>query len=229
KLAFVDNSMTLYWIDLGEGGKVRKVASEPLYGPDRLRTLRPAWSPDSKWIAYALGNKAAYHTVYLYGLATGKATAVTDGLSDAIDPVFDAGGKYLYFLSSTDAGPVNQWFAQSNADMRVQRSIYLMVLRKGLPSPLVRESDEEKAAEAKKAAEKKSDGKDEPVVVDFDFIDQRIVALPVPKGVHTQLMAGGAGQVFFLEEQPETPGEGAPRTSTLKRFDLAKRKTEAVL
>src|SRR5207302_3364326 len=177
KLAFVDNSMTLYWIDLGEGGKVRKVASEPLYGPDRLRTLRPAWSPDSKWITYCLGNKAAYHTVYVYSLTTGKTTAVTDGLSDAIDPVFDAGGKYLYFLSSTDAGPVNQWFAQSNADMRVQRSIYLMVLRKGTPSPLARESDEEKPSteKGKDTKEAKPELKQDTVKIDFDGIDQRIL------------------------------------------------------
>ena len=35
-------------------------------------------------------NKAAYHTVYLYDIESGKSKAVTDGLSDAIDPVFDA-------------------------------------------------------------------------------------------------------------------------------------------
>src|SRR5205085_1410797 len=56
KIAFIDNSQSLFWIDLG-GGKVKKVASEPHYGPAALRTLRPAWSPDSQWLAYALGNK----------------------------------------------------------------------------------------------------------------------------------------------------------------------------
>src|SRR5439155_7954673 len=121
----------------------RKIASEPNYGPSNLRTLRGAWSPDSKWIVYALGNKAAYHTVHAYNVAEGRSRPITDGLSDALDPVFDADGKYLYFLASTDAGPVNQWFAQSNADMRVQRSIYLVVLKKGVTSPLAKESDEE--------------------------------------------------------------------------------------
>ena len=55
-------------------------------------------------------------------LADGRSTPLTDGLSDALDPVFDASGKYLYFFASTDAGPSNQWFAQSNSDMRSQRS-----------------------------------------------------------------------------------------------------------
>ena len=68
---------------------------------------------------FMLGNRSAYRTVFVFSLDLGKNHALTDGLSDAIEPVFDASGKYLFFLASTDAGPTNQWFAQSNADMRV--------------------------------------------------------------------------------------------------------------
>ena len=42
--------------------------------------------------------------------------------------MFDKSGKYLYFFASTDAGPVKDWFAQSNADMRATSNIYLVVL-----------------------------------------------------------------------------------------------------
>jgi tricorn protease len=232
KIAFVDNSQSLFWIDL-EGGKVRKIASEPHFGPAGLRTLRPAWSPDSKWIAYTLGNKAAYHTVHAYELAAEKSRAITDGLSDAIDPVFDAGGKYLFFLASTDAGPVNQWFAQSNADMRIRRSIYLVVLKKGTPSPLAKEHDEEKPTkeqkDAKESKEAKLTGKAEPVVIDFEGIDQRILAVPEPAGIYSHLQAGAAGQLFYLQSASEPAREGTPRGATLRRFDLGRRKSEAVL
>jgi tricorn protease len=226
KLAFVDNAMSLFWINL-DNGTVKKIASEPQYGPANLRTVHAAWSPDSKWIAYALGNKSAYHTIYAYDLATGKSRAITDALSDAVDPVFDAGGKYLYFAASTDAGPVNQWFAQSNNDMRLQRSLYVAVLKKGVPSPLKRESDEEKGKD--KEPEKKPDAKPDPVVIDFDSIDQRILTLPVPSGVYSRLQAGAAGQLFYLESPPAPPRDATPRGGTLKRFDLAKRKSETVL
>ncbi len=230
KIAFIDNSLTLFWIDL-ESGKVKKIATEPHYGPAGLRTLRPAWSPDSKWIVYALGNKAAYHTVFAYDLATGTSRPITDGLSDAIDPVFDAGGKYLYFLASTDAGPVNQWFAQSNADMRVRRSIYLVVLKKGTPSPLAKEQDEEKPGKdkAKDPKEPKPTGKGEPVAIDFDGIDQRILAIPEPAGLYSSLHAGTAGQLFYLESSGD-PGRAdrGQRGATMRRFDLDKRKSEAV-
>src|SRR5262249_29046490 len=204
-------------------------------GPDGLRTLRPAWSPDARWLVYALGNKAAYHTVYAHDVTDGTTKRITDGLSDALDPVFDAGGKYLYFFASTDAGPANQWFAQSNADMRVRRSLYLAVLKKGVPSPLARESDEEKVeAAGQKAKDKGGDKKGKkakpaPVVIDFEGIDQRIVALPVKAGNYANLQAGAAGQIYYLEKPDAAPrAPGDPRGSTLHRFDLAERKSEQV-
>jgi tricorn protease len=231
KLAYVDNALSRYWIDLATG-KVQKIASDPQYGPAGLRTMEVAWSPDSQWIAYALINKAAYHTIYAYELASGKSKAITDGMSDALEPAFDASGKYLYFFSSTDAGPVNQWFAQSNADMRLQRGIYLTVLRKGVASPLMRESDEEKLdkAEAKPMGDKKVKTEPDPVSIDFDGIDQRIVALPVPPGQYSRLHAGPAGQVYYLEAPagPQQPGPDGPRGGTLKRYDLNKRKADVV-
>jgi tricorn protease len=236
KLAFVDNANTLFWIDLASGA-VKKIAAEPIYGPAELRSLRAAWSPDSQWIAYALHDPAEYRKIHLYSLAANQSHAVTDGLSDATEPVFDPSGKYLFFFASTDAGPVNQWFAQSNADMRAQRSIYLAVLRKGLPSPLERESDEEKGSDDKPAEPAKaaaaSAGKPEPVRIDFDGLDQRILALPVPAGNHTSLQVGAAGQVYYLAlpaaPLPDEPGDNAGPTGNLRRFDLSKRKDENVL
>jgi tricorn protease len=241
KIAYIDNSQSLWWIDL-DNGNSKKIASEPQYGPERMVTLRPAWSPDSKWIVYTLGNKAAYHTIYAYDVAAGKSMPITDGLSDALDPVFDASGKYLYFFASTDAGPSNQWFAQSNADMRIQRMIYLVVLKQGMPSPLVRESDEEgsPSADPDKAKNKdtmkdKEKVKEKPApaatVIDFERIQNRIVQLPVPAGTYADLQAGNAGQIYYLEK-PATNAEaavfGTPPGATLQRFDLSKRKSEPV-
>ena len=44
-------------------------------------------------------------SVFLYSVETGKSERVTDAMSDSFSPVFDKGGKYLYLLASTDAGP----------------------------------------------------------------------------------------------------------------------------
>ena len=75
-------------------------------------------------------------------------------MSDVSDPAFDRSGKYLYFFASTDAGPVKDWFAQSNADMRATSGIYLAVLPNDIPSPIARESDEEKPVGSEGAGEK---------------------------------------------------------------------------
>jgi tricorn protease len=240
KIAYLDNSASLYWIDLSNG-QVEKVASSPVFGPDESVMPYPAWSPDSGWIVYALANRTWYHTVYTYDLKTRQSRPITDGLSDAADPVFDAGGKYVYFFASTDAGPVNLWFSQASEDMRMRRSIYLVVLHKGDASPLCRESDEEKPADKTddKAKPKDDKAKDDkakddkpkeakaakpsPVVIDFEGIQQRIVALPEPPANYANLRSGQTGQVFYLDRGE--PGHA----SALKRFDLGKRKTETVL
>jgi tricorn protease len=253
KIAFRDNSQSLFWIDLTKGA-VTKVASEPQYAPEGLRALRPAWSSDSKWITYALGNRAGYHTVYAYDLSKNQSRAVTDGLSDAVDPVFDRSGKYLYFFASTDAGPVNHWFAQSNADMRLKRTLHLAVLKKGEPSPLVRESDEEKEPETKpkKASKKKKpaidndkdsimskagsmtadNGKEKPAktVIDFDGIENRILSLPIAPASYANLQAGRAGNIYFLRrlERNARPDADTTPGAALRHFDLDKRKTSSV-
>jgi len=232
KLAYVDNSNTLFWIDLASGA-VKKIATEPVYGPTNLRSLKASWSPDSQWLAYALGNRSAYRTIYVYSLPEGKSHAVTDGLSDATEPIFDRSGKYLFFFVSTDAGPVNQWFAQSNADMRVQRSLYLAVLQKGVVSPLTRESDEEKGPEEKPAPAEKSAAtgaaKPEAVKIDLPGLDQRILAMPVPAGNLASLQTAAAGQIYYLSLPSAPPRGPADLAGALHRFDLTKRKDETVL
>ena len=100
------------------------------------------FSADSKWIAYTINTRPLVMTVSAYSIDQAKSFPITDGLSAATEPVFDASGKNLYLLGSTDAGPALDWFSMSNADMRVTRNVYLVVLRKDLPSPLAKESDE---------------------------------------------------------------------------------------
>jgi tricorn protease len=246
KISYADNSWSLYWIDL-ESGLSKKVASEYLYGPTRIRSVYSSWAPDSKWIVYTLNTQTYIQKVYVYSLEKDKSFAITDGLSEVSEPVFDPSGKHLYFFSSTDAGPVKQWFDMSNADMMMTNSLYMAVLRKDLPNPLARESDEEKGIVEEKAKEEKASKpgkeaktepapaqkkeKEEPFSIDFDGINQRIVALPVSAGSYRGLQIGESGQIYYLEYPPRGisvfgPGrEGAK----LHKFDLKTRKDEVVM
>jgi tricorn protease len=230
KIAYIDNSRTFSWIDL-DSGKVKPVASEAVYGP--VNTMSLAWSPDSKWLAYTLTNKAYFQTLKLYSLDEAKSYPLTDGLAEVAEPAFDASGKYLYFLASTDAGPVKQWFDQSNADIQATHSVFLAVLAKTTPNPLLKPSDEEsdKADEKSKDADKDKEKKEppKPTVIDIDGIDSRVISLPIPAGNLSNLEAGEEGKIYYIRRVGMIPGKtgeafaGAP---ALVRFDLKPREEE---
>ncbi|MGC9345023.1 MAG: S41 family peptidase, partial [Bacteroidales bacterium] len=155
RIAFVDNARNLYVLELGSG-EIKKIDSDELYVPGPFRDLFGSWSPDSKWIAYTRLTSTHFHKVLIYSIEEDKSYEVTDGLSDATEPVFDRGGKYLYFFASTDAGPVLNWFDQSTADMEMTRNIYLVTLQKETLNPFAKESDEEVIEEKEEENEKES-------------------------------------------------------------------------
>ena len=240
KIAFLDNARTLSWIDLASG-TVKKVATEPIYGPSRAERTKYAWSPDSKWLAYSLTNRTGFQAIRIYDLASEKSHAVTDGLVEAGEPVFDRGGKYLYFLASTDAGPANNWFDQSFNDMLPTSSVYLVTLARGTANPLLKETDEEGSGDAEKAKDakgEKSKGEDKkegekdrpPVVVELGEIAGRVVALPIPSGTIEGLTAGAEGQILYIRRADVRPGQGPVGRGkpALKRFDLKTREEETL-
>jgi tricorn protease len=238
KIAYTDKRLNVWYVDVDKGKPVRIDAD---FYESPFRTLELSWSPDSRWIAYSRNLKNHLRAVFLYSLETGKARQVTDGMSDARYVAFDKGGKYLYFTASTDVGPTTAWLDLSSLRRPVTRSVYVAVLDKDLPSPLAPLSDEEKnaadAAEAKDATkdeqekgEKSGDkSADKParVKIDFDGIDQRILALPIPPRNYTGLAAGKEGVLLLLESGP-VPGLDTGG-STLQRFDLESRQTEKLL
>ncbi len=161
KISFTDNSWSLYVLDL-DSGETRKLSTEPVYGPIKL--MHHHWSPDSRWIAYIRGTHAQQNQLHLYSVEEDRSFAITDGLSDVVEPCFDKNGKYLYLAAATDAGPVRDWFSMSNADMRMSQALYVVVLKKDEPSPFAPESDEEgteKEEEKKDAAKEEENKKSE--------------------------------------------------------------------
>jgi tricorn protease len=127
------------------------------------------------------------------------------------------------------------------------RSVYLAVLDKTEPSPFAPESDEEKAAEEKKAEEnkpgdkpedkpaakpgEKSAGKpaDKPAVkVDFDGLLQRILAVPLPPGNYSGLQTGKPGTLLAVEAPSVADRQAGPAGSTVHRFDMKARRSDVV-
>src|SRR5204862_5003879 len=122
--------------------KAKIVGSDPWMVPQR--TLNPVWSPDSKWVAYSSRLRSMYHAIFVSNAETGETKQVTDGLADALSPAWDASGKYLWFMASTDFGLHSQWLDMTSYDHDENFGLYLAVLKKSDASPLLPESDEDR-------------------------------------------------------------------------------------
>lgn len=242
KICYRDKRLNLWFVELAHPQPIR--IDTDLYDTP-LHEFDQTWSPDSRWIAYTKQLPNHLRAVFVYSLASRKATEVTDGMSDALYPAFDRSGKYLFFTASTDVGLSAGWLDMSSEAHPVTRSVYAAVLRKDLPSPVPPESDDEKPADpSKPAAEKsgsgkkadvdkdkdKKDKKEEPapVSIDFDGLLQRIVSLPVSPANYTSLVAGKEGQLFLLEAPlvDTSDGEDGGPALAIQKFDLKTRKTD---
>ncbi|HEY0178916.1 MAG TPA: PDZ domain-containing protein [Dokdonella sp.] len=231
-VAYRDKRLNLWLVDLARPVP-QKVDSDRYDTP--LHEFDPAWSPDGRWLAYTKQLPNHLRAVFVYSLASRKATQVTDGMSDCLYPNFDKNGKYLYFAASTDVGLSPGWLDMTSDAHPVTRSVYVAVLRKDLPSPLAPESDEDKGAPPPGAKPKddeaEKNGAKEPaaaaaVAIDFDGILQRTLALPIPAENYVGLAAGKSGELFALQAD-QVAREDAP--FTVQKFALDKRKTDKLL
>ena len=219
-----DNHLNLWTLDVATG-RTAKIDTDTYADPGR--EFDATWSPDSRWIAYSKSLTSHLRAIFVYSLAEKKTYQLSDGLADAISPAFDAGGKYLYFLASTDYGPRTGWLEMSSVDRPVRRAIYLAVLSASDPSPLLPETGDEPRAAPRDESRGESATRPVPdaskavaVRIDFDGIGQRILAVNVPAGDYSSLAAGAAGTIFYME--PITPG-GGPASLRLQRYQFKER------
>ena len=157
-IAYTDKHLRMWYVDVpvpAEPGKPAPAPPKPIlidkgtYGSFGAN-FNSAWSPDSKWIAYQRDLDNQLNAIFLYSLETKKFTQVTDGMSDATNPVFDPNGKYLYFLESTNDGPSRAGIDLSSLDRAQTTAPYVVVLSKDGASPVPPESDDEKIKDAEK-------------------------------------------------------------------------------
>jgi tricorn protease len=230
KLLYTDTNLNVWVMDIASG-KSKVIGNDPWMVPQR--TLNPTWSPDSKWVAYASRLNTLYRAIFVANVDTGEKKQVTDGLADAVFPAWDASGKYLWFLASTNFGLSSQWLDMTSYDRTETFALYLAVLKRSEPSPLLPESDEDRGVSA--AAKEATSERPTPaapvspvtVQMDFDGLSQRILPVPsVPERQYSQLRAGLAGTVYFIEAPSGGGGGqgGAPRGGTLQRYRLSDRR-----
>lgn len=220
-----DNHRNLWMIEV-TSGKAAKIDTDNY--PDQGRQFDPTWAPDSKWVAYSKNLPSHLRAIFVYSLADKKAHQVTDGLADSIWPTFDAGGKYLYFMASTNYGPSTGWLEMSSIDRPVRRAIYLAVLSASEPSPLLPETGDEPPPPPPQEPRAEPAPPQPPaaprtvnVRIDFARIEQRILAVNIPAGDYSNLVAGAAGSFYYTE--PILTTAGGPPALRLQRYQLKER------
>jgi tricorn protease len=216
-----------------------------------------SWAPDSRWIAYSKQDRRGAGLMFLYSLDQKKATKISSGYFSDVNPVFDPGGKYLYFISQRhffpSIGQLDQRFNYYSVD-----GIFALTLQSAEASPFKPESDEEKSAEEKKEQNKdekkdekksadskagdqakKEAGKEEkkeeepkPVQIDLDGIQNRVAHVPVPSGIYNTLVAR-KDKLFYLAQPQEgrafSADGGGPPVFVLHLYDVAKREDKPLL
>ena len=220
KIAFTDKSLNIWFLDKNEEKPIKVEAF----------SASPVWSPDSRWLAYKRYQVTRYGVICLYSLDQKKTFQVTDGMSDADSPLFDRAGKYLYFLASTNTGPLKSPLDMSSRERLFSYSLYLAVLRDDLPSPFAPVSDEEKPEPKGDETKEPAESAKVPFRIDLEGMSQRILSLPIKAGVYVRLGSAEDGSLFILEssvrwEEDEHTFQG----SNLWRFDFKSRKSEAFL
>jgi len=181
------------------------------------------WSPDSKWLAYSKTSPNNFKRIYIWSTETEKAVAVTNELAHSVSPAWDLDGKHLYFISSTNLALGSGWANTSAMMSDPNFTCYVVNLRKEDSSPFDLRSDEEEVEkeEEEDKDEAKEDKEEEDLVqIDFDGIEFRTIAVPMPTSNYGYVIAGPEGSFFILEYAENSRG------ATVHKFTLKDREAK---
>lgn len=216
-IAYTDTHFVIWIIDL-ETKKITKADADGFAHPNR--SMNPKFSPDSDWITYAKQNNNSFKSIYAYQISTKKIVQITDEIADAISPVWDASGKYIYTLASTNYGLQTGWLDMSSYDPSVTRSLYAVVLNSKDKAPILPKTDEESIKEKQKIDDKsKKTSSNNKTIIDENGLFNRAVVLKLPSRNYTGLLKGPKNKVFITESIPNNFG------LTLHSYDVSKEKS----
>ena len=201
KLLWADKKLRLRYVDI-EKKTITEAAKAEAWEFSQY-----AWSPDSKWIAYAKEEKDVMNKVYLYSLKDGQTHEVTDGWYGSYAPVFSSDGQYLYFISNRDFSPIysrTEW----NHAYRDMAKVYLVPLTRKVESPFKPQSDEV-AINGGESQENDKDKRDKKVDVrvEPEGLEGRIIALPIKASNYSHL----ASVENFLYYARRSSGDEKPQ------------------
>jgi tricorn protease len=212
KLTCTDRRLGLWLVDVSAASAVRVDSST--YSAQQSWTTN--FSPDSRFVAYSKRMRNRAGAIFIYDVAQKKTFQVTDGITHAELPVFDRNGKYLYFVSSANAGTSEFSWGVLNgvlANPLVVRRVHAVVLANDQTSPLLPNGQPNPDAKVSEIVPQ--------VKIDFNSLRSRFINLPLPPRDYAQLAVGRPG-TLLLSNREWSADPGGPTSQTLYSFDLAK-------
>jgi tricorn protease len=223
-ILFNDKKMRLRYVDVNSK-KITQIAHNKIWEITGF-----CWSPDSRWVAYTNSEPNGLSTIKLHSLSDHKTYDVTDEWYRSYSPNFSADGKYLYFISDRDFNPTYSRTEWNHSYSKMAKP-YLVTLSKDTPNPLApknnevsheqTESQEEKTKDNKSGNEEKSKSvSDVTVTIDTEFLQSRILSLPVEANNYWNV-SGNKDKVYYMRSKNDGK-------SALFMYDYNKREEKEI-
>ncbi len=229
KIVFINDLQEIVVLNVADGNaeKIDKTTAKTY---NALRGFSAQWSPDSKWIAYSKNVNNNNDAIFLYSTENKKVYQATSGYYNDVNPVFDPGGKYLYFATDRSFNPSysnfdNTWVYPNS------RQLVVASLHPSTPALLYAKNDEIKldSSSTKKESADTAKKSSKPAIVSTkvepETIEQRLEVLPVPAGNIGGLFAA-EGKVIYMRF-PNTGTSGGQ--TALQFFDTDKREEKTLI
>jgi tricorn protease len=219
KLVFVDQAMNINLYDI-DAERLTQIDKGHYMFHGALNRFVANWSADSRWIAWARTVDEQNSAVFVYDTKEQKLHQLTSGFYMDDIPVFDPDGKYLYFASNRTFNPSygdidNSWVYANTTN------IVAVSLRQDVPSPLAPRNDEEGEAD-----ENDEEKEPEPVEIDLEGFERRLVVLPAEAGNYSAVDAVSGKVVYHRRPRTGTDPDGK---SPVVYYDLEEREEKTIL
>ena len=208
RVAYTDRNQVLWLLNV-ESGRSRQVATSDdgtaFDSPDL------AWSPDSRWLAFADYDPNATQRIFLFDCSAKEKgttpTAVTTDRLDSYSPAFSVDGKWLYFLTDRTFRSVQRspWGPrQPEAYLDRTTSVYALDLTGGQQSPFAPDTELTQKANGSKSDENNESDTDSDktsrITLDLQDLSGRLHPVPLEAGNYTSLAA--AKEHLYLVSTP---------------------------
>ena len=235
KLAFIDEKNDISIIDVASGSV--KIADNYRwnYGHGARYGFSINWSHDSKYVTYAIGMDNGNEALFIYELASNQARKVSSGFYNDSNPVFSTDGKYLFFLTNrnfnaaySDLGDGTWIYPNATQIAAISLTADAPYLMQAKNDVLEEEKKEEKDTDTgkkkdKEAKEEKPEA--EPIKINWNDLESRLVILPPKAGNIGNLMAFEGKIVYRRFPNTGTDG-GDPQ---LMYYDLKEREEHSIM